>query len=83
MLSGSMLTETDSPLDRAKEQLGGAAGIASKLSERDPDRKLTAQAVSQWKRVPADRCLDIAALTGISVHELRPDVFGAKQGEAA
>lgn len=35
-------------------------------------------AVQQWlhKGVPAERVLDVERLTGISRHELRPDVFG-------
>ncbi len=33
-------------------------------------------ALSQWKQVPADRVLDVERLTGISRHDLRPDVFG-------
>jgi len=44
---------------------------------------------SRWETanrdVPAVRVLDIEAKTGVSRHELRPDVFGASpsQGEAA
>jgi len=37
------------------------------------------QAISQWKQVPADRVLQVEALTGLSRHELRPDVFGPKK----
>jgi len=33
-------------------------------------------AISQWDRVPVDRVADVERLTGISRHELRPDVFG-------
>lgn len=33
-------------------------------------------AISQWKRVPADKVIDVEAATGISRHKLRPDVFG-------
>ncbi|PZP64983.1 MAG: hypothetical protein DI604_25710, partial [Delftia acidovorans] len=32
--------------------------------------------VSQWKKVPAERVLEVERVTGISRHELRPDVFG-------
>lgn len=28
-----------------------------------------------WKRVPAERVLDIERITGIGRHELRPDLF--------
>lgn len=33
-------------------------------------------ALSQWQQVPADKVLMVEGLTGISRHELRPDVFG-------
>jgi hypothetical protein len=28
--------------------------------------------------VPAERCLQVAGISGISVHVLRPDVFGVR-----
>ena len=68
-----------------------AAGNLSKLTERlnarakaerKLDRKLTVQAVSQWTDVPADRCLEIEAVTGISRYDLRPDIFGKPPKEA-
>lgn len=37
---------------------------------------VTPGAVSQWNQVPADRAIDVERLTGISRHQLRPDVFG-------
>jgi len=37
---------------------------------------ITQGAISQWKQVPAERALDVARFTGLSVHDLRPDVFG-------
>ena len=42
-------------------------------------------AVSNWLsrgRTPANKCLKIQQLTGVSVHRLRPDVFGPPE-EAA
>ena len=38
--------------------------------------ELTAQAVSQWDTVPADRCLEVERVTGVSRYELRPDIYG-------
>ncbi|ESW92674.1 helix-turn-helix domain-containing protein [Mesorhizobium sp. M0045] len=32
-------------------------------------------AISQWKKVPAERLGDISRFTGISPEELRPDIF--------
>ena len=42
-------------------------------------------AISQWDRVPVERVLDVERLTGISRHDLRPDIYGpsALQNEAA
>ncbi|WP_093820201.1 transcriptional regulator [Stenotrophomonas indicatrix] len=37
---------------------------------------VSSQAVSQWKRVPAEYVLAIEEATGVSRHDLRPDVFG-------
>jgi DNA-binding transcriptional regulator YdaS (Cro superfamily) len=37
---------------------------------------ITHGAVSQWKKVPADRAVQVEEITGVSRHELRPDVFG-------
>lgn len=56
------------------EQAIELAGGPKKLSEAIG--ALTPQAVSQWKRVPADRAIAVEALTGISRHDLRPDIFG-------
>ena len=43
-----------------------------------------ASALSQWSQVPATRAADVSAVTGIPLHELRPDVFPApKEGAAA
>jgi DNA-binding transcriptional regulator YdaS (Cro superfamily) len=36
-----------------------------------------------WTAVPAERVLEIERLTGVSRHELRPDVFGPAPQEAA
>jgi DNA-binding transcriptional regulator YdaS (Cro superfamily) len=59
---------------RVFETAGGPVSLSRKLSETG--RKITSQAVSQWRRVPAERALEVEALTGISRHELRPDVYG-------
>jgi DNA-binding transcriptional regulator YdaS (Cro superfamily) len=52
-------------------------GIADLLGD------ITPQAVSQWKRVPPAWCIPLEAATGVSRHELRPDIFGPSQGKAA
>lgn len=37
---------------------------------------ITHGAISQWQNVPPERVLDVERLTGISRHDLRPDVYG-------
>lgn len=61
-------------IDKVRQAGGGAVALAAALS-RD-GKQLRSQAVSQWQRVPAERVLDVERLTGISRHDLRPDVFG-------
>lgn len=67
----------------AIERFGSAqAGLAKALG-------VTPQAVSQWVRgsrpIPPRHALAIEAATGVSRHDLRPDVFGPapEKGEAA
>lgn len=61
-----------SAIDHAIQQAGGASRLASILG-------VTPQAVSNWKAresVPPEQVLAIENATGISRHDLRPDVFG-------
>ncbi len=60
-------------LEEAKQAAGGPTGLARALCD-----VLTPQAISQWKRVPADRAIDVEKATGISRHRLRPDIFGER-----
>lgn len=64
----------DTALENAKAKANGATALALRLSE--VGNPITSQAVSQWKRVPAGKVLAVEAITGISRHELRPDIFG-------
>lgn len=59
------------PLENAKEKLGGNVGISRAL-----DGAITPQAVSQWDKIPVKRAIELEAKTGIPRHELRPDIFG-------
>lgn len=56
--------------ENAKLKAGGPAALAKALGG------ITSQAVSQWRKIPADRTLEVERLTGISRYELRPDIFG-------
>lgn len=39
-------------------------------------------AVSQWDRVPSERVLEVERVTGVSRHDLRPDLY-PREGFAA
>ncbi|MGQ3671646.1 transcriptional regulator [Xanthobacter sp. TB0136] len=47
----------------------GLAGLARQLNVRR-------QAVYQWRAVPPSRVLEVERITGVSRHDLRPDLFG-------
>lgn len=67
--------------EEAKSIAGGPAALARALEERGD--KITSQAVSQWKVVPPEKALKVEAITGISRHDLRPDIFGPAAQESA
>ncbi len=59
-------------LDRAVEKAGSQLKLAAILGIKPPS-------VTGWYdrgRVPAERCIAIELATGVSRHDLRPDVFG-------
>jgi len=62
--------------DRAVKEAGGPTRLAEKVG-------VTRSAVSQWRRVPAERVLDVERATGVSRHELRPDIYPAPAVAAA
>lgn len=66
----------DSILKKAIENAGGTAALARALNIRP-------QAVSQWEKVPAERVIQVEALSGVSRYQLRPDVFGAAPEQIA
>lgn len=65
-------------LQRAIKIAGTQAALAAQLG-------ITQSAVQQWLRVPAERVLAVEAATGISRHDLRPDIYGPAptEGRAA
>lgn len=54
----------------ACNQAGGTTALAKALGIRS-------QAVSQWKKVPAERLGEVHRVTGLSLNALRPDMFPA------
>lgn len=64
----SSFPERDPALVRAVERVGGYAALAKELGK-------TRAGVWQWRRVPAERVLAVERLTGVSRHELRPDLY--------
>lgn len=65
-------------LERAKEKAGGPTGLAAAMTN-----PITPQAISQWKRVPAERVLDVERISGVPRHELRPDLYPVERESAA
>jgi len=62
------------PLEIAIYAAGGYKTVAEKL-----DPPVTPQAVGQWAkadRVPANKCLQMEKIIGMSRYAMRPDVYG-------
>lgn len=53
---------------KAIEKAGGTAALALWLGIQAPS-------IYSWRRIPAERVLAVEAATGISRHELRPDIY--------
>lgn len=67
-------------VDRIVSDLGGLTKTAAALGLDNPS------VVANWRtrgQVPYQRAVEIERLTGISRHELRPDIFGSNPETAA
>ena len=62
----------DTGIDPIIEQVIAAAGGTAMLAQR---LGIQAPSIYSWRRVPPNRVLAIEAVTGISRHELRPDLY--------
>jgi DNA-binding transcriptional regulator YdaS (Cro superfamily) len=60
----------DPNVQRAAEAVGGLPALAAKLG-------ITRQAIYQWDELPMSRLKQIAEVSGLPAHELRPDLFPA------
>lgn len=58
----------DRGLERAIRAAGGIIALAEKIA-------CTKQNVSQWKRVPSERALQVSRVTKVPLHVLRPDLY--------
>jgi DNA-binding transcriptional regulator YdaS (Cro superfamily) len=65
----------------AMESIRAQPGLLAKISRF---LGVTRAAVAKWSRVPAERVLAVESVTGISRHDLRPDIYPPpdKNGEA-
>jgi len=70
------MSTPEQALERAKKAVGGNNALAAVLGT-------SPQAVSQWDRVPPGRAIAVECATGVSRHELRPDIFGPAPTAAA
>lgn len=69
-----------SPVELVIETLGGPSKAAAAMKIANPS------VVLNWRKrgqVPADRVIEVEKLTGVSRHDLRPDVFGAAPAKEA
>lgn len=60
------------PVEIAITAAKGVAKLAAALN-------ISSQAVSQWKRIPAERVIDIERATGVPRQTLRPDLYPVQE----
>jgi DNA-binding transcriptional regulator YdaS (Cro superfamily) len=68
MFSKIKLRSMEISIKQIAQKAGGVVAMSKALG-------LSRGAVSQWKKVPLDRVVDVERITGISRRSLRPDVF--------
>ena len=64
----------DAGLELAIKAAGGVGSLARGLGIAQPS-------VSAWSRIPAERVLAVEALTQVERFVLRPDLYGASEGQ--
>jgi DNA-binding transcriptional regulator YdaS (Cro superfamily) len=70
-------------LERAIEIIGGQTALASALGDPIKQGHVWYWLKQKGGEVPAEHCLAIEQATGVSRHDLRPDVFGPAPAEPA
>ena len=68
--------DRDPALAEAIKTAGGLASLGQKLG-------VTAGAISQWDRTPAERVIAVERATGVHRARLRPDLYPPETGDAA
>ena len=66
------LAQRQASIELAIQAAGGLTALAHRLDT-------TPQRIANWRargRVPSDMVLAVESATGVSRHEIRPDVFG-------
>ena len=59
----------ETALEKAIKAVGSSVRLAAMLGVKY-------QSIQYWKRrIPAERVLEIERITGVSRHELRPDIY--------
>lgn len=80
MTSATPATESSAALQRAIALVGGQAAMGRLLGVSQPS-------VWAWQRkgkpLPAEHVLAVEEATGISRHDLRPDIYPREDGRAA
>lgn len=63
---------------RIVKELGGPTVVAASLTSKRRQGSITPAAVSKWRQIPADRVMDLVAMSRgrLTPSALRPDVFG-------
>lgn len=69
---------------RLRRMRAPAAALPTLTAGADHRIGISAAAVSQWRRVPAERVLEVEKASGVSRSALRPDLYPIEgKGEAA
>lgn len=63
-----METAPETPLTTAAKAVGGVRNLAKRLG-------ISAPAIYQWDKIPADRVVEIEGITGVPRQQLRPDLY--------
>ncbi|WP_082546837.1 Cro/CI family transcriptional regulator [Rhizobium sp. Root483D2] len=69
------MEQSDPALTLAIDRVGSASELARQLG-------ITPAAVLQWERVPPNRALAVERISGVSRHQLRPDIYGPAEAVA-